>query len=73
MAMITFVNHILRRVPPVPPNFLCTFRLSSSQFVPEHDPVSGEDIEKLENFLADKPNILVLTGAGISTESGEWE
>lgn len=69
--MIGIVNHMLRGLQPASPNLLCSFRLSSSQFVPEHDPVSGKDIEKLQNFLSDKPNILVLTGAGISTESGE--
>lgn len=45
-------------------------RSSSTQFVPDHDPVRESDIIKLEKFLSDKPNILVLTGAGISTESG---
>lgn len=40
------------------------------QFVPHHLPAMEKDIKKLENFLMDKPNILVLTGAGISTESG---
>lgn len=47
-------------------------RLRSSQFVPEHSPVQEEDIQRLEDFLHDKPNILVLTGAGISTESGGY-
>lgn len=39
-------------------------------FVPKHDIVRDEDVEKVRNFLYDKPRILVLTGAGISTESG---
>lgn len=39
-------------------------------FVPKHNPARQEDIKALENFLIDKPNTLVLTGAGISTESG---
>lgn len=47
-------------------------RFRSSQFVPEHSPVQEEDIQRLEDFLHDKPNILVLTGAGISTESGGY-
>lgn len=42
-----------------------------TQFVPKHDPVKQKDIEKLENFLEDKHNLLVLTGAGVSTESGK--
>lgn len=45
-------------------------RFSSTQFVPEHGPVREADIQRLEDFLINKPNILVLTGAGISTESG---
>lgn len=45
-------------------------RLLSNQFVPKHEPARPEDIEKLEDFLRDKQNVLVLTGAGISTESG---
>lgn len=40
-------------------------------YIPKHDPIKVEDVEKLENFLSNKPNILVLTGAGISTESGK--
>ncbi|KAL5278911.1 SIRT4 family protein [Megaselia abdita] len=45
-------------------------RLLRSQFVPKHNPVYDKDIKLLEDFLISKPNILVLTGAGISTESG---
>lgn len=44
----------------------------NTQFVPKHEPVQAEDIQKLEDFLRDKPQILVLTGAGISTESGTY-
>lgn len=40
------------------------------QFVPEHNPVQKSDVKRLEDFLLSKPNIVVLTGAGISTESG---
>lgn len=46
-------------------------RRYANQFVPKHEPVQQEDIQKLENFLRDKANVLVLTGAGISTESGK--
>lgn len=45
-------------------------RLSSSHFVPRHEPAKVEDVKNVENFLRDKSNVLVLTGAGISTESG---
>ncbi|XP_064536427.1 NAD-dependent protein deacylase Sirt4 [Drosophila montana] len=40
------------------------------QYVPQHKPVLDDDIKRLEDFMLSKPNILVLTGAGISTESG---
>lgn len=43
----------------------------NKNYVPKHDPIKLEDLKKLETFLANKPNILVLTGAGISTESGK--
>uniref|UniRef100_A0A8W7PQ41 Deacetylase sirtuin-type domain-containing protein n=2 Tax=gambiae species complex TaxID=44542 RepID=A0A8W7PQ41_ANOCL len=39
-------------------------------FVPAHEPAHESDCRRLEKFLEDKPHILVLTGAGISTESG---
>lgn len=45
-------------------------RCLNNKFVPKHNPPNENDIVKLEKFLEDKPNILVLTGAGISTESG---
>ncbi|XP_075156557.1 sirtuin 4 [Haematobia irritans] len=43
---------------------------AKQQYVPKHQPAVEKDIRKLEEFLMDKPNIVVLTGAGISTESG---
>lgn len=49
-------------------NTLCS--QVTQQFVPKHEPVLQKDIKLLENFLISKPNTLVLTGAGISTESG---
>jgi hypothetical protein len=33
-------------------------------FVPKHEQVKPSDVEKLQNYLNNKPNILVLTGAG---------
>lgn len=41
------------------------------QYVPKHQPPVEKDIKRLQDFLMDKPNIVVLTGAGISTESGK--
>lgn len=31
-------------------------------FVPKHEAVKKEDIEKIQDFLYDKPRILVVTG-----------
>lgn len=42
------------------------------QFVPKHNPIVQSDIDLLENFLKTRKNILVLTGAGVSTESGKY-
>lgn len=42
----------------------------SMKYVPVHEPAIESDLRRLEKFLDDKPHILVLTGAGISTESG---
>ncbi|EDX01097.1 NAD-dependent protein deacylase Sirt4 isoform X1 [Drosophila yakuba] len=49
-----------------------TLRSSTAkqEYVPHHKPAVEDDIKRLEDFLLSKPNVLVLTGAGISTESG---
>ncbi len=39
-------------------------------FVPPHTSVSEEDLERVERFLINSKRLFVLTGAGISTESG---
>lgn len=39
-------------------------------YVPKHKPPNHEDFEVLKDFLSKHKNILILTGAGISTESG---
>ncbi|XP_063703358.1 NAD-dependent protein deacylase Sirt4 [Culicoides brevitarsis] len=44
--------------------------IDQNLFVPKHEPATEEQIKSLQDFLIDKPNTLVLTGAGISTESG---
>ncbi|XP_023336953.1 NAD-dependent protein deacylase Sirt4-like [Eurytemora carolleeae] len=55
-----------RRIQPA-----STFRKCSSlAFVPRHSQSRNEDIEKLTEFLTKYNNIFLLTGAGISTESG---
>lgn len=50
----------------------CVRRYISNKFVPKHQSVGPDDVQKLENFIRNKQNVLVLTGAGISTESGDY-
>lgn len=40
------------------------------QFVPSSKPTDKADIDKLQEFVNNSTNLLVLTGAGLSTESG---
>jgi len=44
--------------------------LVNQSFVPSHHETQEEDVFKLEQFLRPLQRLLVLTGAGISTESG---
>ena len=41
-----------------------------SQFVPAHKATSNLDLEKVEQFLLASKKLFVMTGAGVSTESG---
>lgn len=45
-------------------------KITSLTFVPRHCPVVESQLEKLQGLIDSSSNILVLTGAGISTESG---
>jgi len=47
-----------------------TVRLSNFAFVPKCDPTSTEDVRRLKKFVDKHHRLCVLTGAGISTESG---
>lgn len=50
---------------------LRTFRLFSSlQFVPKHEPVKADDVALLQQFIDANKKLVIITGAGISTESG---
>ncbi|XP_013785546.1 NAD-dependent protein deacylase Sirt4-like [Limulus polyphemus] len=49
---------------------IMTNRIQGISFVPCHSPVNSKDIEKLQEFIDNSTRLLVLTGAGISTESG---
>ncbi|RZC32074.1 NAD-dependent protein deacetylase Sirt4, partial [Asbolus verrucosus] len=46
------------------------FAVQISEFVPKHSPVADHDVKLLQNFINNSEKIAVLTGAGISTESG---
>lgn len=39
-------------------------------FVPKHKSAANLDIQRLQDFVGEADNLLVITGAGISTESG---
>lgn len=39
--------------------------------VPKHKPPEQKDFDKLREFLIKHEKLLILTGAGISTESGK--
>ncbi|XP_076249548.1 NAD-dependent protein deacylase Sirt4 [Calliopsis andreniformis] len=49
---------------------ICKMCLSNLTFVPKCEPVNNLDVLKLKGFINNHNNICVLTGAGISTESG---
>lgn len=42
----------------------------SLNFVPAHQPVTAGQIRGLQRFIDDHKKLIVLTGAGVSTESG---
>lgn len=46
------------------------FSIKANIFVPKHAPVLACDISALKQFIDETSKLLVLTGAGISTESG---
>lgn len=50
--------------------FLRNFSSEALCFVPKHNPVIETDVKLVEDFIARSERIFVLTGAGISTESG---
>ncbi|XP_059474222.1 NAD-dependent protein deacylase Sirt4-like isoform X2 [Neocloeon triangulifer] len=43
---------------------------TSINYVPQHKPVRSEDVEPLIEFVQSSKNLFVITGAGVSTESG---
>lgn len=61
-SVTLFLSHYLEKIT--------ARRHQSSSFVPKHLPAKEEDIEKLDRLMTVSKNLVVLTGAGISTESG---
>lgn len=49
---------------------LGTAHSSRPHFVPPHSPANEDDIDKFKEFIHNSKRLLVITGAGISTESG---
>lgn len=43
------------------------------RFVPEYTPPTKEVLQKFRDIIAGVDRLIVLTGAGISTESGKFE
>lgn len=41
-------------------------------YVPKHKPPNRKDFDSLKKFIDRHDKILILTGAGISTESGKY-
>lgn len=48
------------------------FSVKTNIFVPKHTPVLSDDISALNQFVTETNKLLVITGAGISTESGPY-
>jgi NAD-dependent deacetylase sirtuin 4 len=62
---------IKRILPKVFFSSLATESITSKEtYVPPHHQPLSEDVQKLQEFLSHSKRLFVLTGAGISTESG---
>lgn len=60
---------MLKRVVPHPLQTLTRHIVC----VPKHKPPEQKDFDKLREFLIKHEKLLILTGAGISTESGKLQ
>lgn len=52
---------------------LCRYsvlRTAHSSHVPQHSPANETDVQKFKDFIEKSKKLLVITGAGVSTESG---
>lgn len=57
-------------MPPGKSIFRLQSRVCLSQFVPRHAPMTDQELLVLDLFLLNSQRLFVLTGAGVSTESG---
>lgn len=64
MSLIQFNSRPLKYV------FKNYRKLSDISYVPKYKPVSSEDCQTLMRYILEHEKILVITGAGVSTESG---
>lgn len=62
----------MRLIPILRSSLNTTTQPLTERFVPTHRAVPSEYVARIDDLLADKQKLLVLTGAGISTESGMW-
>lgn len=53
-------------------NFITDISMNSTRFVPKCNPVHESDLEKISQFVKKTQRLFVLSGAGISTESGNF-
>lgn len=61
----------MMKSPSLSPSFLRFISSSAAtSFVPRHEPSTRKEVIELEDFVNRNKNLVVLTGAGISTESG---
>lgn len=59
-------------IKSVPRSFPKVFfsSLANELYVPPHEKPSPSDVDKLQKFISDSKRLFVISGAGISTESG---
>ena len=71
-CMLQIAMKSIRLIEKSHKSVLCAFdrKCTNLAFVPKHKTVEEEDIQRVQDFVSEAQNLLVITGAGISTESG---
>jgi NAD-dependent deacetylase sirtuin 4 len=68
---MNMIKRIHRSVPKLFYSSLATDRIPSNEiYVPPHEKPLTNDIHQLQKFISNSARLFILTGAGISTESG---